>query len=157
MQLLSHLLTLSTTSDFREQAILFHNPKDSFGIVTDAFAVSQPLPHSTISVGMKTFLLLPSYLLCHLRVFLRPVKPMHKTVISASGHRKEVIHDGYWILFSMAIDDHVLYFRSHLLPGIAENLAAIRSPSPNACFHMPALQQCLSLLYLFWVFPLDGE
>ena len=64
VQLLAHLLPLPAATNFSQQAVFFHDTEDGFRIVVDSRISFQPLPHPSVAVGMKAFVLL-------LRDFLR--------------------------------------------------------------------------------------
>ena len=84
--------------------------------MVNPFSLFQPLPHSAISVGVKALILLLAYFLCQICIFLHSAKPMHKTVISASGYLEQPAHNGYRILCPVAADDRVFCSRPHFLP-----------------------------------------
>ena len=83
--------------------------------MADCFTVFQPLPHSAVAIGIKTFVLLISDFLCQCGVFLGPVQILYKAVIAASGHRKESAHDKYRILFPVTVNDSIFCPGSHFL------------------------------------------
>ena len=115
VQLLAYLLPASAAANFRQQAVFFHNTQDRFRVMADCFTVFQPLPHSAVAIGMKTFVLLISDFLCQCGVFLGPVQILYKAVIAASGHRKESAHDKHRILFPVAVNDSIFCLGSHFL------------------------------------------
>ena len=76
----------------------------------------QPLPHPSVSVGMKTFCLLLPDGFSKGSIFFGSLHPLYKAVIAASGHCKEPTHYQYRILFPVTVDYCILCLCSHFLP-----------------------------------------
>ena len=58
VQLLAHLLPFPVAANLCQQAVFLHNTQDGFGVVVNPFAAFQPLPHPSVAIGMKAFVLL---------------------------------------------------------------------------------------------------
>ena len=114
MYLLSHVPPFPFSADLRQNTILFHDSKYSFGIAVDPLTF-QPKMHPTVTVGLETVFLLQTQLLCQGGVFLRPAQTLYMIVVAASGHAKEPAHSRYGILCLMTIDDLVFELRLHIL------------------------------------------
>lgn len=75
----------------------------------------QPQPHSAVPIGLPTSTLLSLEKLCQFSVRLCPVQAMNKVIVATSGHTKELTHDGYGILSSVAVYYPIRYLGLHFL------------------------------------------
>ena len=116
MYVLAHLLPLSAATNLCQQAVFLHNTQNGLGVVVNLFAAFQPLPHPSVSVGMKAFCLLLPDGFSKDSIFFGALHPLYKAVIAASGHCKESTHYQYRILFPVTVDYCILCLCSHFLP-----------------------------------------
>ena len=114
MHLLSHILPLPFSADFRQDAMLFHDPKYSFGVVVDPLAF-QPEVHPPVPAGLETAPLLQAKLLSQSKIFLGLSQALYIIIVTASGNAKEPAHGRYRILCPMTIDHLIFELRLHIL------------------------------------------
>ena len=81
-----HLLPFPVAANLCQQAVFLHNTQDGFGVVVNPFAAFQPLPHPSVAIGMKAFVLLLPDGFSKGSILFRPVHSLDKAVITASGH-----------------------------------------------------------------------
>ena len=115
VQLLAHSLPPSATANLCQQAIFFHDTQNCLGVVVNPFAAFQPLPHPSVTVGVKAFCLLLPDCFGKSCILFRSVHSFDIAVIAASGHCKESAHSKHRIFLPVAVDYCVFYFCSHFL------------------------------------------
>ena len=80
----------------------------------DIFAV-QPYPNPSIPIGFIRDLLTLPYLFSKFGIMFRSSKPLHKGIVTATGHLEEFAHDRYRVFVPVTIDYMEFYLRPHFL------------------------------------------
>ena len=115
VNLLSKLLLLPASADFRQQTVGFHNPENRFGIPGTTVFV-QPKMHPAMAVCILATFLLTCNLVYDCLVWIWMVQLMNVSVIPTPGNTKEFAHPPNRILFPITVNHGIFRLCSHFLP-----------------------------------------
>ena len=78
-------------------------------------SVSQPLPNTTVAIGLICPALAFLDCFCHCSIVIRLSEPLYKDVVTAPGYTEEFTHNRDWIFSTVAMDDGVFRLWPHFL------------------------------------------